>query len=227
MENNNENQEKKINTEELKSETLNTVNEVKETIKNVNVKKDALETKGFITDIIKDPLGKIKAIVDDNNNKFLKYAIILIVVWMAAILVKSVFGTTYFWKYGAFKNMLSIIKSVIAPAIGILSMSVIILILNKENKKTLSHLVTVVTTAKIPLVMSAVVSLLTILSSSMSSFTTPFSKFCSVISIILTYFALKNIFAEKENSKFVKRFALIEAIYCVVYFVFTFLGIYI
>ena len=57
-------EEKKVNTEELKSEASTTVNQVKDTIKNVDIKKDSIETKGFIAELFKDPLGKIKEIVD-------------------------------------------------------------------------------------------------------------------------------------------------------------------
>ena len=59
-----EKEEKKVNTEELKSEASTTVNQVKDTIKNVDIKKDSIETKGFIAELFKDPLGKIKEIVD-------------------------------------------------------------------------------------------------------------------------------------------------------------------
>ena len=52
-----ENNEQKVNTEELKSEASSTVNQVKDTIKNVNIKKDTVEAKGFIGDMFKDPLG--------------------------------------------------------------------------------------------------------------------------------------------------------------------------
>ena len=221
-----ENKEKKIDTDEIKNETVNTVKEVKETIKNVDVKKDAIETKGFIKEMFTNPLEKIKNIVDDNSNKFFKHAIILIIVWVAAILLKEVF-TAYAWKYGVFKQILRIIKSIIAPVLGIITMSIIIMVLNKQNKKALTNIVSAVTAAEIPLVIAAVVSLLTIISSSISAFTVPFYKFCSIVSILFMYFTAKNIFAESENSKFIKKFIIIEAIYYVAYFVFTFLGIYI
>ena len=38
-----EKEEKKVNTEELKSEASTTVNQVKDTIKNVDIKKDSIE----------------------------------------------------------------------------------------------------------------------------------------------------------------------------------------
>lgn len=49
---------REVNTEELKSEASTTVNQVKDTIKNVDIKKDSIETKGFIAELFKDPLGK-------------------------------------------------------------------------------------------------------------------------------------------------------------------------
>lgn len=219
--------ENKINTEEIKSETVNTVNEVKETIKKVDVKKDTLETKGFVKELFVDPLGKIKSIVEDNSNKFLKNALIVVIIWMAAVLIKQIFGTTSLWKYYGFKQLLNIVLTTIAPAVGIIVMSLIIMIVNKENKKSLTQLITCITTARLPLAIAGVVSLLTLINSSISAFTTPFSKFCSVISIVLTYFVTKDIFAEKENSKFIKKFVIIEGIYYISYFVLTYLGIYI
>ena len=222
-----ENENKKIDTEELKNETVNTVKEVKETIKNVDVKKDAGETKGFIKEMFTNPLEKIKNIVDDSNNKFFKNAVILVIIWIAAILIKELFDSSYLWKYGVFKNILGIIKSVIAPVVGILAMSIIMLVLNKQSKKSLSNIISAVTAAKLPLVIASVVNLLTIIGSSITAFTNPFYKLCNVISAIFMYFAAKNIFEEKENSKFIKKFMLIELIYYIVYFVFTYLGIYI
>lgn len=221
------NNENKINTEEIKSETVNTVNQVKETIKKVDMKKDTLETKGFIKELFVDPLGKIKSIADDKENKFFKNALIIVIIWMAAILIKQVFGTTSLWKYYGFKNLINIILTTIAPAVGIVVMSGIVMIMNKENKKSLTHLITCMTTARMPLAIAAVVNLLTVISSSMSAFTTPISKLCNVVSIVLTYFVTKNIFAETENSKFIKKFVMVEAIYYIAYFVLSFLGIYI
>lgn len=222
-----EENENKINTEELKTETVNTVNEVKETIKKVDVKKDTLETKGFAKELLTNPLEKIKSIVSDTENKSFKYALIILIIWMAAILIKNLLGTTSMWKYSGFKHFVNIILYTLAPAIGIVVMSLIVIIMNKENKKSLPQLITCITTAKLPMALAAIVNLLTLINISISTFTNSFSKFCSIISIVLTYFTLKDIFAEEENSKFVKKFALIEGIYCIVYFLLAFLGIYI
>lgn len=217
----------KINTEEIKSETVNTVNEVKETIKKVDVKKDTLETKGFVKDLFIDPLGKIKSIAEDDSNKFLKNALIIVIIWMIAVLIRQIFGTTSLWKYNGFKQLLNIILTTIAPAIGIIVMSLIIMIFNKKNKKSLTQIITCITAVRMPLAISAIVNLLLLINTSISAFTTPFARFCNMISIVLTYFVAKDLFEEKENSKFIKTFIILEAIYCAAYFVLSYLGIYI
>ena len=74
-----ENTEKKGTTEELKTEASSTVNQVKETIKKVDIKKDSIETKGFIKEMFKDPLGKIQEIVTKDTGKVLTYSIIILV----------------------------------------------------------------------------------------------------------------------------------------------------
>ena len=40
-----------------KKEATDTVNQVKDTIKNVDIKKDSIETKGFVVEMFKNPLG--------------------------------------------------------------------------------------------------------------------------------------------------------------------------
>ncbi len=227
-----EKEEKKVNTEELKSEASNTVNQVKDTIKKVDIKKDSMETKGFITEFFKDPLGKLKEIVDKENAQYLKYAIIIIVIWTAVSLISRCFSFSFsfssFWKLSSIgSNIWSIIVATITPIISILVMAIIVLVMNKKNKKSLTTLITAVTTASIPTVIASIVSLLTVFSSQISIITIPFSSLCNVISIVLTYFTLKAIFNVEKSSEFIKKFVIIEAIYYVVYIVLSLLEIYI
>ena len=220
------NVEQNLNTEELKKETVETVNQVKETIKNVDIKNDAKEATGFVTSMFKDPFGTIKTIVDDSNNKHFKTAIIFVAIWTIVVFIKAL--SLKFWSFDAlFRNMLSLIKTIIAPALGIVVLSGIIYFMNKENKKSLVTIITAVTTAKIPVIVASVVSLLTMFSASAYKITTPFASLCSVVSVILTYFTAKNIFKEEQNSKFFKKFVAIEAIYYVAYILISFLEIYI
>lgn len=225
------NEEQNVNTEELKKETVDTVNQVKETIKNVDIKNDAKAATGFVSSMFKDPFATIKQIVNDSSNKHFKTAIIFIIVWMVATLVSSLFGGYYslsrFSFNLAFKQILSIVKAVIAPALSIVILSGIVYFMNKENKKSMITNITAIVTAKIPVIIASVVSLLTIIDSKVSLVTSPFAALCSVISVVLTYFTTKTIFGEEQNSKFFKKFVIIEAIYYVAYILVSLLGIYI
>jgi len=223
-----ESKETKVDTEELKSEASNTVSQVKETIKNVDIKKDSIETKGFIKDMFKDPLGKIKEIATKNTGKFLTYAIIILVIWVLAELIKECFTLNTIWGYSNFgKSVLLIIKATITPIISVLVMSLIVFLMNTKNKKSLTTVITEIIVANIPLVIASIVSLLTIISSQITMITRPFTALCNVIATILTYFATKALFNVEKNSDFIKKFVAIEAIYYVAYIIVSFLGIYI
>ena len=221
-----ENKETSVNKEEIKKETTDTVNQVKETIKNVDIKNDTKEATGFVASMFKDPFATVKEMANDNKNKHFKTAIIFIIVWTAVIFIKSL--SLKYWSFNAiFKNILDLIKVIIAPTLGIVVMSCIIYLMNKENKKSLITIITMVTSAKIPVIIASVISLLTIFSSSAYKITSPISSFASVISVILTYFTAKSIIGEEQNSKFFKKFVIIEAIYYIAYLVISFLEIYI
>ena len=228
-ENINENTNSKIdiNTEELKKETKDTFNEVKETVKKVDIKKEGEATKNFVVDFIKNPLGKIKEIANETSNKYFVTTIFIVVLWAILIAISSIAGYTYFFKYNFGNNLLSVIKSAIAPAIGIIVMAVIVLVMNKDNKKSLITYINTITTAKIPLFLAAIVSLLRLLNLRDTSIITAFSSLCTVISTVLLYFGLKELFGEKEDDNFMKKFFIVEAIFYVAYFIISFTGIYI
>lgn len=220
--------ETKMDAEELKNEASSTVNQVKDTIKNVDLKKDSMETKGFIKDIFKDPLGKIKEIATIDSGKFLKYAIIILVIWITSELIRECFSLNSLWGYSNLgRSILVIIKATLTPIIGVIVMSLIVFIMNTKNKKALTTVITEIIVANIPLAVASVISLLTIISSQISVITRPFTSLCHVITIILTYFACKSLFEIEKNSDFIKKFVAIEAIYYIIYIVVAFLGIYI
>lgn len=221
-----ENKETSVNKEEIKKETADTVNQVKETIKNVDIKNDTKEATGFVASMFKDPFATIKEIANDNKNKHFKTAIIFIILWTAVIFIKSL--SLKYWSFNAiFRNILDLIKVIIAPTLGIIVMSCIIYFMNKENKKSLITIITSVTSAKIPVIVASVISLLNIFSSSAYKITNPINSFALVISIVLTYFTTKSIMGEEQNSKFFKKFVIIEAMYYIAYLLISFLEIYI
>ena len=218
-------EEKKAKTEELKKEASSTVSEVKDTIKQVDIKKDSIETKGFVTELFKDPLGKIKEIVTKENKKNLTYAMIILAIWTVAEIIGTCMSIGMRrYAYGSiFNNMFEVVVALLTPAISILVMSLIILVVNSKNKKPL----TAVTTANVPNVLASVVSLLTIFSTQVSIITTPFNKLCSVVSIVLLYFAAKAIVGTEKNSEFIKKFTIIVALYYVAYVILSLFKIYI
>ena len=176
--------------------------------------------------MVKEPIETIKNIATDSNNKHFKTAIVLSIVWMAIILIKTLINTTWYSRL-AFKIILCIVKSVVAPVIGIIVLATIVYLMNRKSKKSLVTNITAITVARIPRIISAIVGLLTIISANASRLTSPFSSLCTVISTVLTYFAIKELYGEEDNSKFLKTFILVEAIYYVCYILIGFLGIYI
>lgn len=217
----------KIDTDEIKKETTNTINEVKETVKKVDIKKESKQTKNFVVDFVKNPIEKIKEIAQDTENKYLITTIFIIVLWIILICISSISIYSHFFKYNFWDNTLSVIKDMVAPVLGILVMSLIAFLMNKDNKKTLIANINTITATKIPLFIAAIVNLLRLLQLRDTTIITTFFGFCSVISTVLLYFGLKELFGEKEDNKFIKKFLIIEAIFYVVYFVISYLGIYI
>lgn len=213
--------------EEIKKETSETIKQVKSTVKNVNIKDETIKTKGFIGEMFKNPLKKIKEIAKEDS-KYFKTAIFILIIWTIAVFIKSTYSTIYYWGFSrVWTNILDVLKNILAPALGILAYSIIIFVLNKKNKKSLTSIISTVTLAQLPLAIASVISLLTIFSYEFTKIIVAFTGLCAVISIILAYFGYKEILNEKEDSIFIKKFVLIQVIYYIVYIVLTFLGIYI
>lgn len=221
---------KVVDTEELKKETIDTVNQVKDTIKNVDIKNDAKEATGFVSAMFKDPFEKIKEIATDNKNKNLKVAIIFLAIWMIAEFIYTISSFSYGYWSGSrlFSNIWRVISATAAPVIGILVISAIVLIMNKKAKKSLPTIMTSFAIANIPMAIASVFYLFNLLSSGASSITGKVSGFCGVLTTILTYFTMKALFEEEQNSKFIKTFVVVEAIYYAIAFLLTsVLGMYI
>ena len=228
-EQNNENKEKKVDKDEIIKETTETINEVKDQVKG-SFKKDELknsakETTNFIVGMFKDPLGQLKNISEDKSNKNFKYAIILAVVWIIAEVILGMFYSSFSWN--VIKYLLPLIKIAVAPILSILILSLTIFILNKKKDKSLVTIMSVVTAAKLPIVIASVLSLLKLISRDVKTVTTPFELLCGVISTVLVYFGAKYLLGEKDDKSYIKQFAIIEGIYYIAYIVVGLLQIYI
>lgn len=228
MEENNDEFKQKVSasTDDLKNETADTVRQVKENMKNVNVKEEAQAAKGFIGEMIKNPLGKINEIANDASSKYFKTAIILVIVWMVVSLLEVIS-----FKYFSFRTLgstlLSYIKTILAPLVSVVVMAVIIFLFNNKSKKSLITVLTTVVTANLPIIIGDVIGLLTIISSNISPITTKVSSLAYIISVAFMYFSIKALCGEEDESSAFNKFLVIEALYIAVAFIVRYLGIYI
>lgn len=235
-----QNQKETVNTaEELKKEAVDTAKEVKEAVKNTDIKQDVNKTKGFLSNLFKNPIKEIETVANSSKNEFLKIAIIILVVWLVAIFINSIIGvfhsyslvSSMYTNFGTFfrtsvKNVSSVIKSVITPIVSLAVLSGIVYIMQKENKKSFVQTLSAIIIAKIPVVTASVVALLGNIDQ-FYKLTSQFSGFCSILSTVLVYFTVKALYGQKEDNTFIKKYALIMGIFYIVRFVLTFLGLYI
>ena len=177
---------------------------------------------------IKNPLEKIKDVAADVSGKYFKMVLLLVIVWTVLVFIDATYSTIYYWGFSrVFSKMLSVLKVILAPALGVLVYSIIVLVLNKQNKKPLTTIISTITITKLPVILASLVSLLTIISSKISLVTSPFSALCSTLAVVLGYFGLKKLFEEETSKTFIKKYVLIQVIYYVVYIVIGLFGIYI
>ena len=213
--------------EEVKKETFKTAKEVKDSVKNVNFKDETMKTKGFIGEMFKNPAEKIREIANEDT-KYFKTALFILLIWTVAVFITSSYTTLYYFGITrVFSNILNVLKEILVPIVGVFVYSIIIFILNKNNKKSLTSIISTVTATRLPLAVASVVSILTLFSRDFTKINIAFNSLCGVITVILSYFGFKAIFNEKENSKFIKTFILIQVIYYLISIVLTFLEIYI
>lgn len=235
----NQNNEK-INTEEIKKEATNTVQEVKETVKNADIKEDVNAAKGFISNFFKNPIQEIETVANSSKNQFLKIAIVVLVVWLVATFIGEVidifqsysYVSSLYTSFGTFlknsvNNVLSVIKAIITPLLSLIVLSGIVYLMKKDKKKPFIQVATSIIIAKIPVVLASIVTLLEIFGNQVYKITSPFSAFCNVISTVLLYFTMKSLYSEKEDNNFIKKFAIIMGIFYIVKFVISFFEIYI
>lgn len=226
-----------VNAEDVKKETAKTVNQVRDAIKNADLKKDSREAKGFFFSFFKNPLGEIKKATSSADNKYVKIAIIIFVVWLSLLLVSNVLSiaTTYlFGTFGSFAyffqnlfhNIFNLVKTLIAPIISILVLSGLVYGFKKVKNRSFLTIVSGILIAKIPIVVSNAFYLLVLVSSHFTKVSSNFTGFCNILSVILLFFVMENLLEEDKNDSYFWKFALIMGIFYIVKFIFSYLGIY-
>ena len=213
-----ENFENKV--EEAKQEAVKTYNEAKEQMKNVDFKEEVKKGKGLIERLWKKPAETIKESAEDNENKTFKTALFLIVIWMFVAAVDYILTNSSF-------KLLRVLKDVLEPALRILAMTISFCIVNNRAKDSLSKVLTSVSIADAPEVLSSLLWILRNISLNITAILSPVSGLLSAISIILMYQTIKALSQEQDDAKGIKTFIKVQVVFYVIAFILRFLGIYI
>lgn len=224
MNENEENNKEEIKEElNLKQETVNTINDVKEQMKNINIKEEAKAGKGLLKDLWKNPVKTIKEIADDKENKSFKIALLLIIVWAVIELVDQImyYVTS---RYADFE-FLPTLKVTVAPILRVLAMTVALYLVNNRAKTSISKVLTSVSIAYIPSIISSILWLLYHLSTRITTLLSPISGLLRVISIVLMYFTIKEFTNKNDEESALKEFVKVEAVFYIIVFAISFLGI--
>ena len=207
-----DNEKFSVDTEQLKNETKETVNQVKSSIKNVNFKQDAEETKGFVKEMFSNPFEAVRRVATEEENVF-KKVIFLMIIFIAASVISQIISLI---KYGRLanvgSNIMDLIVSVLNPILYILVPAVIILIFNKQNKKSLITIISTVVVAGIPTICNEVINIIERILPGISIITSPITTVLSAIALILTYFGIKDLLGIEDHKDSIKKYAIIKLI---------------
>lgn len=133
-------------------------------------------------------------------------------------------------KYGSFSrlgsNIMGLVASFLHPIFYIAVPAVIILIMNKNNKKSLPVVISTLVTAAVPMVISEVIDVLEGIVGAIRLISSPISTGLSAIAMILTYYGIKELFAEDDDAKSIKIFAIIKILAAFIFYLLSSAGIY-
>ena len=217
-----ENEKISVDTEDLKIETKDTVNKVKETIKNVDLKKDAEATKGFVKEMFSNPIEAVKR-ASSGEEGILKKVIIIVLLHIVVMCAYKIIDVIR--DYGITQILFHLDKIIwysTKPLVSIILFSLMIYIMNKNNKKTLTSIVSTMVVATIPLVIFDLLELIRMVTygvSAVAIFTNSLSTMFFGIYIIIAYFGMKEIFGITEENKAIKKFSLVQLIVAALLFV--------
>ena len=221
-----DNEKFSVDTEQLKNETKETVNQVKSSIKNVNFKQDAEETKGFVKEMFSNPFEAVRRVATEEENVF-KKVIFLMIIFIAASVISQIISLI---KYGRLanvgSNIMDLIVSLLNPILYILVPAVIILIFNKQNKKSLITIISTIVVAGIPTICNEVINIIERILPGISIITSPITTVLSAIALILTYFGIKDLLGIEDHKDSIKKYAIIKLISAFVLVILGRIGIY-
>ena len=206
-------------TDQFKKEASATFNDVKETIKNVDFKRDAEETKNFLIELFRNPVNAVRGVANSKGELFI-VSLILLVVWtLGAIIIDGVILNGFRARGGV-----SMLGAILTPIASVLTLSGLTFMMSKV-KKSLTVIIATITMAFVPVIVSDLARVFWAITPTMSDITMPISGFLMLISVVLMFFALKALFSEEDSNKFVRTFFVIYAIYYVLVFITSIIGL--
>ena len=215
-------EDKKINTDELKEETKDTFNKVKSEIKDADFKEETVKATNFVKEMIMNPIAAVRETAQGNGPKLA--TIIMIVIAFVLVNVCYEIISLFKYSYGSFGDKLwDILTAVTEPLFLLLVPSVLVFLWNK-NKKSLLTTISTFAIAQVPTIFSTVVSLVYLLISQLSIVTTPVNAGLGVVQTILTYFGVKTLLDEDDES-FVLKFVVLEVVTTLVIIILRRLGV--
>ena len=252
MEENNEeqksNQTEDVNTRvtEATTETkieakAETNQEVKENVasKNSTIKKDYTATKNFFKNFFKTPYDEIKKVAEAPKSYFI-IILVAFIAWVAANLIDGIIGVASSILRSPYPNLFTYFKysldtigdlfiAVLSPAIIIAVIALIIFLFmkNKNKKKGYMTIASTLIVAYIPVISASIISLLGNVNTTVAKLTSTYSSFCSVITAILTYFAIKALYNEENDNKATITYLITMGIYFAFVFILKVFGLYI
>lgn len=234
MEENNEEQ-KVNNTEEIKPEAKETKAETKEPAKNTNVKRDYSANINFFKNIFKTPYDEIKNVAKSPKSYFI-IILVSFITWVVAeliggiiVLFQDMFSGWYsnFLSYitNSFVSILSLFFTILGPAIIIAAMSLIIYLFMKNKKKNYLTIASTLIVAYIPVITSSIISLFGYINIYAARITNVYANFATVITALLTYFAIKALYSEENDNKATITYFITMGIYFAFVLVLRLIGI--
>ena len=223
MEENNEEQ-KVNNTEEIKQEVKETVTETKEQPRTTNVKKDYSASKNFFKNIFKTPYDEIKNVAKSPKSYFI-IILVSFITWVVAELIGGIislirnmvsfswYSNIFSYLADSFIDIIGLFFTILGPAIIIAALSLIIYLFMKNKKKNYLTIASTLIVAYIPVITSSIISLLGYINTYVARFTNTYANFCSVITAVLTYFAIKALYSEEDDNKATITYLIVMGIY--------------
>lgn len=221
-------------TTDVASENVET-SKPAEGAKNTGDKSYAIN-KNFFTDFFKTPWLEIKNVAA-NHKPYLIIAIIILAVWVVAGLIGGIITVAERYSASSFLSMESfmqlsmssasiILTAILEPIVIVALVSALVFLFMKERKNFLG-VATTITVSYLPVAVASVISLLGYAASEIQKLTNQFSSFCSVLSTVLLFFAIRAIYEESDDNRVTIKFIIVMAIYYAVAFVLSFFKMYI